>query len=221
MNKKILLTIMIGMFLISFASAYDSHKQNTDYELVASSNNATTCDVTYIKFPNGSKNILNQEMTKDGTTFYSTINSGNFSSLGTTCLGISCTDGSTSEVGSKCLDVSYNGKEKADGSVIVFYTLIFILIFGFGIIYFLKALAHTINLEMDLIDAAIMMSTYFGMWIFYYFSGEYLGNFFISEILETAISIGWITHIFLPLVGFLVSFIMTNLKFKKKARVTY
>jgi hypothetical protein len=36
-----------------------------------------------------------------------------------------------------------------------------------------------------------------------------------------AISIGAVTHMFLPLVGFLVSFIMTNLKAKKKARITY
>ncbi len=131
MNKKILIFLLMGIFLISLTSAYDSHKQSTNYELVVSSNNATACDTTYIKFPNGSKNILNQEMTKDGTTFYSTINSGNFSSLGTTCLGISCTDGSTTEVGSKCLDVSKIGKEMntSKASLYIFMFVFSVLIF--------------------------------------------------------------------------------------------
>jgi len=39
--------------------------------------------------------------------------------------------------------------------------------------------------------------------------------------LETAISVGAVTHVFLPLVAFMVSFIMTNLKFKQKQRITY
>jgi len=123
MNKKIIVMLMLGMFLISFASAFDSHKQNIDYDLTISHNTATSCQATWIKYPNGTQNILNQEMTKDGTTFYSTISSGNFSSLGTTCLGISCTDGSTSEVGSKCLDVTQNG-ERLDISSVLVYIII-------------------------------------------------------------------------------------------------
>ena len=74
---------------------------------------------------------------------------------------------------------------------------------------------------MDLIDAGIMMAIYFAMWMFYYFAMEYLGNTFINEMLTIAISVGGVTHVFLPLVGFAVSFIMTNLEAKKKAEVTY
>jgi hypothetical protein len=96
------------MFFFSLisVSAFDVHKQYTDYDLTISHNLATSCQTTWISLPNGSQNILNLDMTKDGTTFYSTIASGNFSSLGTTCLGISCTDGSTTEVGSKCIDIT-------------------------------------------------------------------------------------------------------------------
>jgi len=111
MKNKILLTIILGMFLFSLVniSAFDSHKQNTDFTLTISGNEATACNTTWIKFPNGSSNVLNIPMTKDGTTFYTTIGSGNFSSLGTTCMGLSCTDGSQNEVGSKCLDVTLSG----------------------------------------------------------------------------------------------------------------
>ena len=137
MNKKILLTIMIGMFLISFASAFDSHKQNTDYDLTISHNTATSCQATWIKFPNGTQNILNSDMTQDGTTFYTTISSGNFSSLGTTCLGISCTDGSTNEVGSKCLEVNSTGTQNESWLFGIFF--IVLLVFG-GFINYLAYL---------------------------------------------------------------------------------
>ena len=119
------------------------------------------------------------------------------------------------------VDVTLNGKEPAEGIIIVVFSLIFIAIFGFGLIYFLKSLAHIAQLDMDLIDASVMIATYLSMWMFYYFSFEYLGNEFINNILEIMISVGAVTHVFLPLVGFVVSFIMTNLKFKQKARITY
>jgi len=129
MKNKILLTLMIGMFLFSLvgiqAGDFDSHKQNTDFTLTISGNEATSCNTTWIKFPNGSSNILNIPMTKDGTTFYTTIESGNFSSLGTTCLGLSCTDGSQNEVGSKCLDVTPEGYTVSEGSGII-YSILFL-----------------------------------------------------------------------------------------------
>jgi hypothetical protein len=119
------------------------------------------------------------------------------------------------------ITVTLNGKEQAEGIIIVVFSLIFIAIFGFGLVYFLKSLAHIAQLDMDLIDCAIMIATYLAMWMFYYFSFEYLGNEFINGLLEMMITVGAVTHVFLPLVGFVVSFIMTNLKFKQKARITY
>ena len=78
-----------------------------------------------------------------------------------------------------------------------------------------------VEFKMDLIDTAIMMFTYFAMWFFYYFSKEYFGNPLVEDFLELAISIGGITHVFLAIVGFLVSYILSTLKFKQKASVTY
>jgi hypothetical protein len=139
MKNKILLTIIIGMFFFSLisVSAFDAHKQNTDYDLTISHNLATSCQTTWIRLPNGSQNILNLDMTKDGTTFYSTITSGNFSSLGTTCLGISCTDGSTTEVGSKCIDVNPQGFElREDSGIIYAVSLLIVLIIFLITLYY-------------------------------------------------------------------------------------
>ena len=140
MKNKLMLVILLGMFLFSFASvsAFDSHKQNTDYDLTISHNTATSCQATWIKFPNGTQNILNSDMTQDGTTFYTTISSGNFSSLGTTCLGISCTDGSTNEVGSKCVDVGYTGFSNEKTIFFSFISLFIIL----GIVFIFFGINH-------------------------------------------------------------------------------
>jgi len=118
-------------------------------------------------------------------------------------------------------EVTTNGNAKPSEILLVVYTILFIVIFFFSLFYFFKALEHVIQLDMDLYDTIILIGSYLSIWIFYYFSQEYLGNSFVNEILELSITIGAFTHVFLPIVGFLVSFIMTNLKLKQKAQVTY
>jgi hypothetical protein len=174
-----------------------------------------------VQYPNKSIAVSNQPMVSQGAGLW-TYNFCNTSQLGRYDVsGQGDLNGIDTGFSVLWFEVSVNGKEPAEGIIIVVFSLIFIAIISFGIIYFLKSLAHVIQLEMDLIDASIMISTYLAMWMFYYISFEYLGNALINDLLEIAISVGAVTHVFLPLVGFLVSFIMTNLKFKQKARVTY
>jgi len=209
------------MFMMfSFVSAELTHKQNTDLKFSITSNFADECVLTTINTPTDVL-FVNQNGTKTSQTFNFTISSGNFTELGNYRLNIECADDTDKVTEYESVVVSLNGKQPAEGIVIVVFSLIFIAIVAFGIIYFLKSLAHVIQLEMDIIDAGVMMATYLAMWLFYYVSFEYLGNALINDLLEMAISIGAVTHMFLPLVGFLVSFIMTNLKFKQKARITY
>jgi hypothetical protein len=220
MKWNSLMLICLLVFSIGMVSAYQPHKQNTTLYYSFTSNNGTSCNLTYGNTPEGLL-ILDQEATKNGQTFNVTILNDNFTTIGDYCFNIVCSDGSEIATGNFCRSVTINGKEPAEGIIIVVFSLIFIAIFGFGLIYFLKSIAHIAQLDMDLIDASIMVATYLAMWMFYYFSFEYLGNAFINEILEIMISVGAVTHVFLPLVGFVVSFIMTNLKAKQKARITY
>ena len=120
LNK--ILGIMIILALVGTISAYDAHKQNTNYNLIISSNNATNCNVSYIQRADVIfNNII--PMTKNVNDFSKTLDKGNFSAIGDTCIGITCTDGTTIETGSKCLTVSplgYNG--------LIGYYFIFIII---------------------------------------------------------------------------------------------
>ena len=152
--------------------------------------------------------------------WYVDIDGNNFSSTGFYSYGINCQDGFGGAVAG-AFEATNNGKESPTGIVIVVYTILFIAIFFASIYYFFKALDQVTKFEMDLYDTIILMGSYFSIWIFYYFSVEYVGNAFMNNILELAITIGAFTHVLLALVGFFVSFIMTNLKLKQKASVTY
>jgi len=223
MNKKILLTIIIGMFLISLASvtALDSQgtvKQGDTINLTQICSDATYVTLSTIIYPDRTTNYIGQNMTSLGSGVFQ------YSFNDTEDLGrydINQISDGCENTFAYYIEVTLNGNNKPEGILVVIFTLIFIAIFGFGLIYFLKSLVHVIQLDLDLIDCAIMIATYLSMWMFYYFSFEYLGNAFVNNILEMAISIGAVTHVILPLVGFAVSFIMTNLKAKQKARVTY
>jgi len=140
MKTNKLLVLMFGMILLSmaFVSAYDTHEKNTSYELVVTSNNATTCNLSYIQTPDGTLTIYNNEMTKDGQTFYQNVTQGNFTKVGATCMGISCTDGTNNEVGNKCLDVTLSGIDPDSSDHTISLAFLFI-IFGIAAVFLFLA----------------------------------------------------------------------------------
>lgn len=117
------LIFLLFLMMFSFTSAL---KVNENYQLVISSNNATTCTAPYIEYPDGTKAIYNLPLTKDGTSFYTTINGSNFTKIGNTCIGVSCYNGVTYTTGDKCIDVSPSGF--LDNAM--FYVLILVLSLG-------------------------------------------------------------------------------------------
>lgn len=222
LNKKYFILIMMGIFLIGLTSAQldslGTFKQNSEVRIAQVCQDATYINISSISYPNGTVAVSGIQMTSAGSGEYY------YDFTDTSLLGRydvrGISDG-CEKTFATYFEVTLNGNKPAEGIVVVIFTIIFILIFGFGLIYFLKSIAHVIQFDFDLIDTAVMIATYLSMWMFYYFSYEYLGNAFINNILEVAISVGAVTHVILPLVSFMVSFIMTNLKFKQKQRTTY
>lgn len=101
----VILLLVVVSGILPLVSAYDTHKVNTDYNLVINSNNGTNCYITYI----GNLTGLNLELTKSYTSFNYTIDSNNFTTLNDVCIGLRCTDGSSNETGSKCLTITASG----------------------------------------------------------------------------------------------------------------
>lgn len=128
----ILLLILVAMPLCS-ASDYTAHKQNRNFELVIQSNNATSCNLSYIQYPDNSKTLMNLPMTQDGSTFYISVASTNYSQLGSVCHGITCTDDISIETGSICREITPSGFISTLSFYILFIVII-VLIFIMGIV---------------------------------------------------------------------------------------
>ena len=78
MNKKILLTIMIGVFLISLVGATQQTlgtlKKGDDMNLIQTCGNCTFNNISTVLYPNSSIAISNVKMTKDDTFYNYTFN---------------------------------------------------------------------------------------------------------------------------------------------------
>jgi len=221
--RKLLMFLFVGIFLFSLVSSEQTSlgtfKQNDCVDLIQTCADCTYVNFTRITYPNSSSASVNLAGTKSGSVF-------NAEFCNTTQLGDYIVYGigdvsTTDTVFAYDFTITYNGNTKPDGFVVVIFTLTFIAIFFFGLLFFFQALEELTKFQMDLYDVTKLMGSYFAMWMFYLFATEYLGNSFIDEILELMIMVGGFTHVFLAIVGFLVSFIMTNLKFNKKSKVTY
>lgn len=97
--------MLIGMMGLVSASNYQEQKQNTEFTLSITSNNATSCNLSSIDYSNGTNEIYNIELTQNGRMFYTTLSGSNYSSLGDICHNVVCTDGVSYETGSKCVTI--------------------------------------------------------------------------------------------------------------------
>lgn len=112
-HKYIFLLLIIGFcFSITTAQDYLPHKQNTDFTLSVTSNNATACNLSSIQYSDGTSIIYNLALTKDGQLFYKNISYNNYSLMGSICHNIICGDGSSLETGSVCRDVTPTGNSE-------------------------------------------------------------------------------------------------------------
>lgn len=133
LNKFFIIAVgFILLLLLSAGVTAQSHKQNTDYILAVTSNNATSCNLSSIIYPDNTQTIFNTVMVQDGRLFYLNITSGNYSQIGETCHNIVCTDGATYEDGSVCVEVTPEGKETTGlFSIVIIASLIAMGAFSF------------------------------------------------------------------------------------------
>ena len=113
--KKILLTIILGIFIISLASAeiqtLGTFKRGEDINLIQTCASCTFNNITSILSPNSTEIIGNFQMTKTGSVYNFTLSSGNVSFLGTYIVnGIGDLDG-TNTVWNYDFEVTTTGKQ--------------------------------------------------------------------------------------------------------------
>ncbi len=139
--KKIYFLLMF-LLMFSFVSAYKAHEQNTGLDVVFDEPNATSCNITYIEFPNNTKSDINQLMTKNFNTFNYTFTSGNFSDTGDVCVGVVCYDAdATPEYaqGTFCRTVTPSGSDEIGaGSGMTLIGSLFVILLIAGFFFFLS-----------------------------------------------------------------------------------
>jgi len=129
--KKIIITLMLGLLLISFTEAISigEYKQNTDVELYQTCNNCTYCNVTSVKQQSNTL-LTNQVMLNIGTYYYFNLTSGNTSTIGDYTYCYDC--GNSLEKGTGCIDfivTSTGEKVGLSNSIIVIVFLIISITF--------------------------------------------------------------------------------------------
>ncbi len=84
--KRLLLTIILGLFLISLTSAGQSSlgtfKQGTDVNLIQTCSSCSEINITQIKLSGGTLLNINEAMQKDGSFFNYTLDKQHTSTLG-------------------------------------------------------------------------------------------------------------------------------------------
>ena len=132
-TKKILLTLILGIFFLSFASAQIQSlgvfKVGDDINLIQTCDNCTFNNITSVLYPNSSVAISNVQMTKDGTFYNYTFSDTN--TIGTYIVnGFGDLDG-IDTVWNYIFEITPNGQNFTTGKSISYIGFIVILLFTF------------------------------------------------------------------------------------------
>ena len=142
--NRILLTLILGLFLISFISAESigTFKQNQNVTLPQLCSTCTYINITSITYPNGSLIISNIAMTKDGSYFTYNLTNDYTTTLGT--YGVNGIGNDVDCSASGCVwaytfEITPNGLSQSTSQGIgsaIFLVLMIILMFVFGFLGF-------------------------------------------------------------------------------------
>ena len=182
MKNLTYISILVGLLMMSMlgivsAESYLPHKQNTDLEFSIGSNFATDCILETINSPYG-VNTINLQGTNIGQTYKFRIDGSNYTSLGTYCHIISCTDGVNTVTNGECYIITPDGNINTQSKQDIYY------LFFIGIALLIGFIVGGLGLYNDkrLLVFAAMGFLVAGLVISYYPNG--IGNKFVTDALS-------------------------------------
>jgi len=104
-------------------------------------------------------------------------------------------------------EVTENGLEAPSENIVIFFSILFFIIFSlviYGLYNSIESLAH---LDTNLKDIIVSMVAYFAFLSYYYFASIYYPKEFVMGILDIFLWVGGFTHIFLPMIALILSWI--------------
>ena len=128
----LMLGFVITLFLIQSATALlGTYQVETDVDLIQTCNNCTYCNLTSIKYPNGTNILTNVEMNKNTTYYNYVLAGGNITTVGTYTYYYDCGNDAESITGGINFEVTITGDETPEGLSYIIAG-IFIIVFGIG-----------------------------------------------------------------------------------------
>jgi len=218
MKNKFIITLVLGIFLLSLASASLENLGTFEQDdCITISQTCVSC--SYVNISSISNNVnstltSNIPMVSFGNgewryDFCDNNETGRYD-----VRGIGDINGVDSSF-AMYYEITSNGKEKPEGIIIVIFSIAFLGLLFFAIFSLLKMIAMWKDLDVDILDVAKAFGIYFVIFAFYYLTKYYMGNPVIEDLTLLMIKIGAITHIFVPLTAFLTSMIFNPMRKKR------
>jgi len=102
-------------------------QENTEVDLIQTCNNCTYCNLTSIKYPNGTNAFTNVEMTKDNTYFNYTFNETYTSTVGEYKYCYDCGNNIESATGCINFEVTLSGYSSPEGQSFILVGIFYLL----------------------------------------------------------------------------------------------
>lgn len=190
-------------------------QKSSEVELLQICSNATSlcdsCNISSVKYPNSSTIVSNVIMTKRTADFNYTLISNNTGIEGIYSVNGFCTSGGEIKVFSYVFEITNNGNEKPEGSVIVLFVILFTILVAGLLGLLLYNIFQMITWNLDAKDLILNVSLYFVLFVVYILGKQYLGNSFIDDFLVWLIGVAALTNVILPIIGFTITYIKGGL----------
>lgn len=215
-NKLILLIVLLLIIPVVTAEVQTlgTFKKGNCVDLKQTCSSCTYNKITSIVYPNSTVAIATVDMTTINNIEY-TYQFCNTQVLGNYIVnGYGDVDG-TDTVWAYDFLVTENGNEEPTGTVIVFFVIIFLVLIGtFGMLA-IATLDGFKDLDFSIKEVLLNWAVFFVLVGGYILGKQYLGNAFINNFLESTMMITAVTNVFLPLVAFILSFTIGDMRRSK------
>ena len=230
--KELKWSLVLFLLLLPLVSAADSQEVAIRFYAGSNQTNLTikdtcsangfpcdatfTCNVTVIK-PNQNYLFQQQPMFKQGD-IWNYIQSNNSIlpyDLGVYEANVYCQNSTAAGENRFHYEITLNGRSPPSSSVILGYTLIFIILISGLLFCFLYAIGGIVSLKVDVLDVALNVGFFFGFLAYKNFSAYYLGNALINMLTDLIMEIAIYTNVIFPIIGFIMTILLGPYLMKK------
>lgn len=213
--KKVFLFLLVGMFILSFASAVEDtvYTLNEDMEInnFCPAGNCSYMNLTSLEYPNGTINYFNEGMINHNQLFtysFTPDQVGKYYFI--TCDNNNCENNN--------FLVTPNGQPSPEGIVVVMFSVLLLFVLSYSVVMIVKAVGHMIDKDFDLMDVAVMWGMFFGLLGLNQLAIIYLGNVDVNNWLDLFVNIYAFPMVIVPVIAFFLSLFNVSKEKKRKAQ---